>query len=208
MTKLWVPRPARYISLVAALVLAPLSLPAQEGSMDGMQGGQKPGGAMMQGGGMMGGMQGSGMRGGGMNAEDMMKNCPMMGMMGGNPEHRAKMMSMMHEMLAHASDRVTALKSQLKITEAQTPAWTKFADALLSASKSMDAAMEAKHKQMMASGAAPTQPEKLENHAKMASGHAAALQSIKAALDPLYVSLSEEQKKIMDSQRIGPMGLM
>ncbi|MBO0734771.1 MAG: Spy/CpxP family protein refolding chaperone [Methylocapsa sp.] len=212
MTKLKVPRPARYISLVAALALAPLSLSAQEGSMGGMQGGQKPGGAMMQGGGMMGGMQGSGMRGdgmmGGMNAEDMMKNCPMMTMMGGNPEHQAKMMSMMHEKLAHAPDRVTALKSQLKITEAQSPAWNKFADALLSASKSMDTAMGAKHKQMMASGAAPTQPEKLENHAKMASEHAAALQSIKAALDPLYVSLSDEQKKIIDSQRIGPMGLM
>jgi hypothetical protein len=101
-----------------------------------------------------------------------------------------------------------ALKSGLKITEAQTPAWNKFAEALLAASKSMDAAMEAKHKQMMASGGGPTQPEKLENHVKMAFEHAASLQAIKTALDPLYASLSDEQKKIMDSQRIGPMGLM
>lgn len=185
-----IPRPVRYFPFAAALALAPLPLSAQEGSM--------------------GGMQGSGMMGG-MNAEDMMKNCPMMGMMGmmgGNPEHHAKMMAMMHEKLAHAPDRVAALKSELKITEAQAPAWNKFADALLSAAKSMDAAMEAKHKQMMASGASPTQPEKLEMHAKMASEHAAALQTIKAALDPLYASLSSEQKKIMDGQRIGPMGLL
>jgi hypothetical protein len=130
-----------------------------------------------------------------------------MGMMGGNPEHQSKMMSMMHEKLSHAPDRVAALKSELKITEAQTTAWNKFADALLTASKSMDAAMEAKHKQMQG-GTAPAQPEKLENHAKMASEHAATLQALKAALDPLYTSLSDEQKKIMDSQRIGPMGLM
>lgn len=200
-----IPRPVRYLPFVAALALAPLPLSAQEGAMGGMQGGAMPSGSM-QGGGMMGGMAG-----GGMNPEDMMKHCGMMGMMemmGGNPEHHAKMMAMMHEKLAHASDRVAALKSELKITEAQTPAWNKFAGAVLAAAKSMDVAMEAKHKQMMASGAPPTQPEKLETHAKMASEHAAALQSVKAALDPLYASLSDEQKKIMDSQRIGPMGLM
>jgi hypothetical protein len=206
--KLRIPYPLRYVPLVTVLAFTPLPLSAQESPMGGgMPGGAMPGGPM-QGGGMKGGMQGGGMMGGGMNAEDMMKNCPMMGMMGGNLEHRSKMMSMMHEKLSHAPDWVAALKSELKITEGQTPAWNKFADALLAASKSMDAAMEEKRKQMEATGAAPTQPKKLESHAKMASGHAAALQAIKVALDPLYASLSDEQKKIMDSQRIGPMGLM
>ena len=77
--------------------------------------------------------------GGGMNAEDMMKNCDMMGggMMGGSSEHMSHMMSMMREKLSHAADRVAALKTELKFTEAQTPAWNKFADALVAASKSM-----------------------------------------------------------------------
>jgi hypothetical protein len=34
-------------------------------------------------------------------------------------------------MLSHAADRVAALRTELKITEAQTPAWNKFADALV-----------------------------------------------------------------------------
>ena len=83
------------------------------------------------------------------------------------------------------------------------PAWKKFADALLAAAKSMEESMEGMHKEMMQSGAAASLPEKLERHAKIAS-----LQAIKAALDPLYASLSDEQKKIADGLRIGPMGLM
>jgi hypothetical protein len=143
--------------------------------------------------------------GGGMKGEDMMKGCDMMA---GSPEHMSHMMSMMREKLSHAAERVAALKTELKITEAQTPAWNKFADALLAAPKSMETSMEAMHKQMMASGTVAALPEKLENHAKMASGRLASLQAIKAALDPLYASLSDEQKKIADGLRIGPMGLM
>jgi ferritin-like metal-binding protein YciE len=109
---------------------------------------------------------------------------------------------------SHAGDRVAALKADLKITEAQMPAWNKFADALLAAAKSMEESMEGMHKQMMQSVGTASLPEKLEHHAKMAAGHLASLQAIKAALDPLYASLSDEQKKIADGLRIGPMGLM
>jgi hypothetical protein len=105
-------------------------------------------------------------------------------------------------------DRVAALKADLKITEAQMPAWNKFADALLTAAKSMEESMEGMHKQMMQSGGTASLPQKLEHQAKMAAGHLASLQAIKAALDPLYASLSDEQKKIADGLRIGPIGLM
>jgi hypothetical protein len=118
------------------------------------------------------------------------------------------MMSMMHEKLSHAGDRVAALKADLKITEAQMPAWNKFADALLAAAKSMEESMEGMHKQMMQSGGTASLPEKLEHHAKMAAGHLASLQAIKAALDPLYASFSDEQKKLADGLKIGPMGVM
>ena len=73
--------------------------------------------------------------GGEMKGEDMMKGCDMIG---GDMTRMTHMMSMMHEKLSHAGDRVAALKADLKITEAQMPAWNKFADALLTAAKSME----------------------------------------------------------------------
>ena len=115
---------------------------------------------------------------------------------------------MMREKLSHAGDRVAALKADLKITEAQMPAWNKFADALLAAANSMAESMEGMHKQMMQSGAAASLPEKLDHHAKMSAGHLASLQAIKAALEPLYASFSDEQKKFADGLKIGPMGVM
>jgi hypothetical protein len=145
------------------------------------------------------------MMGGEMKGEDMMKGCDMMG---GDMTRMTQMMPMMHEKLSHTGERVAALTADLKITEAQTPAWKKFADALLAAAKSMEESMEGMHKEMMQSGAAASLSEKLERHAKMAAGHLSSLQSIKAALDPLYASLSDEQKKIADGLRIGPMGLI
>jgi LTXXQ motif family protein len=138
---------------------------------------------------MGGGMKGGDMMGGGMKGEDM--------------SH-----SMMREKLSHAGDRVAALKTELKITEAQTPAWNKFADAFLVSAKSMEEAMDAMHHKMMQSGAAASLPEKLEHHAKMAAAHLARLQAIKDALDPLYASFSDEQKKLADGLNIGPMGVM
>src|SRR6202030_4756233 len=103
---------------------------------------------------------------------------------------------------------VAALRADLKITEAQMRACNKFADALHAAAKSMEESMEGMHKQMMQSGAAASLPEKLEHHAKMAAGHLASLQAIKAALEPLYASFSDEQKKFADALKIGPMGVM
>ncbi|HEY8033445.1 MAG TPA: Spy/CpxP family protein refolding chaperone [Methylocella sp.] len=143
------------------------------------------------------------------------KDCGMMGgdmkpggMMGGDMAHMTRMMSAMHEKMLHAGDRIAALKSTLKITEAQMPAWNKFADTLLASAKSMADSMEGMHTQMMQSGASASLPEKLERHAKMAADHLANLNAIKAALDPLYASFSDEQKKLADEQKIGPMGLM
>ena len=78
-----------------------------------------------------------------MKDEDMVKGCDMMG---GDMTCMMQMMSMMREKLSHAGDRVAALKADLKITEAQMPAWNKFADALLAAAKSMEE-FDGKHAQ-------------------------------------------------------------
>lgn len=137
------------------------------------------------------------------------KDCGMMGgeMMGGKAPMQ-HMMPKMRERLSHAGERIASLKAELGITQAQEPAWDKFAGALLAASKSAEASMEARHKQMAEHGAGSSLPEKIENHLKMAGEHSVNLQAIKAALDPLYASFNGEQKKIADKQRISPMGLM
>jgi hypothetical protein len=179
--KVQVTRPLSALSVAAVLTFAPLAASAQNAPM----------------------------MGDGMKADDMMKGGDMMGgdMMGGGMEHMQHMMSMMHEKLAHAGDRIASLKTELKITESQMPAWTKFSDALLASAKSMEESMDMMHKHMQ-SGIMPPLPEKLDHHAKMAAEHLASLQAIKAALDPLYASFSDEQKKLADGLKIGPMGVM
>ena len=142
--------------------------------------------------------------GGGMKGEDTMGGG---GMKGDDMARMSQMMTMMREKLSHAGERVASLKTELKITEAQTPAWNKFADALLASAKSMGEAMDAMHTKMQ-HGTIVSLPERIEHDEKMAATHLANLQAIKGSLDPLYASFSDEQKKLAETLKIGPMGLM
>jgi len=157
---------------------------------------QSGSGGMMAQGGMMG--QGGMMAQGGMMGGDMSQ---MMGMM-------RNMMTMMGAqsgmMAANVEGRIASLKSELKITDTQTSAWNKFADALRAAGGSMNDM----YQQMMQSGQATTLPARLERREAMLSTHLGRVKTLKEALDPLYASLSAEQKKIADSMMIGPMGMM
>ncbi len=67
--------------------------------------------------------------------QDMMSGKDMSG-------HMQKMQAMMHHMMSmmasHVDDRLSSLKTDLKITDAQLPLWDSFADALRSAAKSME----------------------------------------------------------------------
>ena len=137
------------------------------------------------------------------------QNTPKMGggMKGDDMARMSQMMTMMREKLSHAGERVASLKTELKITEAQTPAWNKFADALIASAKSMEDAMDAMHTKMQ-HGTIVSLPERIEHDEKMAATHLANLQAIKGSLDPLYASFSDEQKKLAETLKIGPMGLM
>jgi len=146
---------------------------------------------MMGQGGMMG-QSGSGGMTGMNDMMSMMRN--MMTMMGA----QSGMMA------ANVEGRIASLKSELKITDAQTSAWNKFADALRAAGGSMNDM----YQQMMQSGPATTLPARLERREAMLSAHQGRIKTLKEALDPLYASLSAEQKKIADSIMIGPMGMM
>jgi len=169
------------LALASLLSLAPLPAPAQNAPMmkgEGMGGGPMMGGE---------GMQGDHMQGG--------------------RERMQHMMAMMRERVAHANERIEALKKELKISEAQTPVWDKFAEALRSAATSMEQSMEGMEAKMK-SGGMLSLPESIEHHIKTATEHLANLQAIKSALDPLYATFSDEQKKLADHTPIGPMGLM
>jgi hypothetical protein len=137
------------------------------------------------------------MPGGMAGAGDM----PMMGMM------RMMMgrdgMSMMGAMARHVEGRLAFLKTELKITDAQLPLWNAVADAIRANAKSMGDMAGG-----MGGSQAATLPEKLAMREKMMTAHLEALRKFKAAVDPLYAALSDEQKKTADELLIGPTGMM
>jgi hypothetical protein len=135
------------------------------------------------------------------------------GMMHG--DDMKQMMSMMRDMMtmmsahggmmaSHVEGRIAALKLELKITDAQAPQWDRFADALRGTAKSM----EAMQQQMMKASAPSTLSARLVRQEEMLTHHLAAVKSLRSALEPLYATFSDEQKKVADGIRIGPMGMM
>lgn len=176
----------RHLSLMvamAALALTPTASNAQNAPADPHKGhGQTqatPAAPGMTGGGMMGqGMMGGGMTGGGMMGH---------GMMGG-----------MHG--KHIEGRLAFLKAEIRITPAQEAQWTKFADVVRATARNAAAGHSA--------GAKPaTAPERMGNYEKHLVARLETVRAVKAAFDPLYNSLSDEQKKIADELLTGPMGV-
>jgi hypothetical protein len=130
-------------------------------------------------------------------------------MMGGDMGH---MMAMMHGgmmsggmPLKHVEGRLAFLKTELKITPAQEPQWTKFADTVSSTAKTAQGAMPA----MMQAGAQPqTTPDRLGSYEKMMTSRLDTVRALKVAFDPHCTSLSDEQRKAADELLMGPMGVM
>jgi hypothetical protein len=196
---------------------APAATPTQPSAPPSAQGQTGSGG--MIGPGMMGqGMMGQGTSG--QSPSGMMMGQSCMGQMAGQNSSTSMMcmrdiMSMMSSMMnmmgaqsgmmiPNVEGGITALKTELKITDAQTAAWDRFAEAIRATAGSMNEM----YQQMMQSGAAATLPARLERRETLLSGHLSRVKALKEALDPLYASFSDEQKKIADSHMIGPMGMM
>ena len=141
---------------------------------------------------------GPGMTGGMAGGGDM----PMMGMM------RMMMgrdgMSMMGAMARHVEGRLAFLKTELQITDAQLPLWNALADAMRANAKSMGDMAGG----MMGGSQTAALPDKLAMREKMMTAHLETLRKFKAAVDPLYAALSDEQKKTADELLAGPMGMM
>jgi hypothetical protein len=134
---------------------------------------------------------------GGMNGGAMMN--------GGMGEMMMAMMADRGGMMVDRVDRrLEFLRGQLKITDAQAPQWDRFADALRSTATSMSGMQQ----QMMQGGMPATLSARLDLHEKMLSAHLERVKDIRAALDPLYAALSDEQKKHADQLIMSPMGMM
>jgi hypothetical protein len=128
---------------------------------------------------------------------------PMMGMMRMMGQDGMFGMPMM-AMAGHVEGRLAFLKTELKITDGQLPLWNAVADAIRTNAKSMSEMSGG----MMGASQAATLPEKLALREKMMTAHLEALRKLKAAVEPLYAALSDEQKKTADELLIGPMGMM
>jgi hypothetical protein len=133
------------------------------------------------------------------------------GMMG----NMGQMMPMMHQMMMaqhggmgmpfeHTEGRIAFLKAELKITDAQTPQWNSFADALRANAKTH----QAMHEQMSKGGMPSSWTERLAFQQKALSTRLDSLKALESAAKPLYAVLSDEQKKLAEQLLSGPMGMM
>ncbi len=144
---------------------------------------------MMGQGGMMGpgmmGMMGSGMMGpggGGMGPGGM-------GAMGGPCPAGAP------GMVERMEGRIAFIKAELKITEAQLPAWNTFASALQANAVKLNE-VAAKMRQM--GGAQPTLSQRLENQEQVIAARLDGIRSVRTALAGLLGVLTDEQKKVAE----------
>ena len=99
--------------------------------------------------------------------------------------------------------RLAFLKAELKITEAQAKAWDAFAAALRENVAKMTEAYKAPDREAMQK---MSPPERLGWFEKAVTARADAVKRAKAAIDPLYAGLSDDQKKLFD--RFVPTGGM
>jgi hypothetical protein len=157
------------------------------GGMGGMGHGGSGGGMMGGMGGMMGGMGGMshGGSGGGMDHGS-----------GGGMSHGGgggMMSQMMCGFTDHLEGRLAYLKAELKLTDTQTGAWNNFADAWRAAAQKASAKCAAVDERP--DHGKPGVLDKLDKMEKHMSDHLDIVRAQKAAIEPLFTALSDEQKK-------------
>ncbi len=175
-------------AFVAACGVGPVN--AQQGMPGMMQGGAMPMGHDQ----MMGHGQ-------------MMDRETMMGHEGGGSEGMMGGGGMMCHMSEHVDGRLAFLKAELKITDAQTPQWSAFAEAFRGNAQKMGqmCATMKEHGAAMMTADFPDRLAMMEQHLTL---HLESLRALKAAVQPLYAVLTDEQKKAANKVLHGPMGMM
>lgn len=100
------------------------------------------------------------------------------------------------DMTAFADQRLGELKTELKITAAQEPAWTAFAGK----AKEQAQTMQARRAKMQEAGSPA--PDRMGQRTEFMKQRMAGMDSMNAAMKDLYAVLSPEQKAVAD-QRFG-----
>ncbi|WP_233801763.1 Spy/CpxP family protein refolding chaperone [Paraburkholderia sp. HP33-1] len=103
----------------------------------------------------------------------------------------------------NVEDRIAYLHSQLKITPAQEAQWKTFADVMRSNGETMSQLFQQRKEATNVSAL-----DDMKQYAMIAQAHADGMKKLVDAFDPLYSSLSPEQKKLADAtfHRGGPEG--
>lgn len=91
--------------------------------------------------------------------------------------------------------RVTSLHEKLKITDAQSAQWTAFAQAMRDGATATGELIKTRQ----AGGMNMTALDDTKSYADIAQAHADAAKKIAAAFEPLYSSMSDDQKKNADA---------
>src|SRR3954471_5517252 len=94
----------------------------------------------------------------------------------------------------HIEGRIAFLKTELRITDVQKPQWDTFADALRAVARTHQSI----HEQMTKAGMPSSWPERLAFQQKALSTRLNSLSALEAAAKPLYVLLTDEQRKLAD----------
>jgi hypothetical protein len=144
------------------------------------------------------------------SSQGMMGSGGMMNMMGG----KMPMMQMMMRhsgggmdgmaTIDHIEGRIAFLRTELKITDAQTSAWNAFADALRANAKSLGEVRAS----MMAGAAPQTLLDRLTLQEKWLAARLEGTRAIKSALTNIVGTFSDEQKKMADELLAPHMGMM
>jgi LTXXQ motif family protein len=124
----------------------------------------------------------------GMGKGMMGGDCPMMGMMGQG------MMGQGAGMAAMADRRLAKLKDELKITDAQTQAWSVLAEAV----KGRAEVMQSMRKGMMETMQKASAMDRMDAHIKGMEAMVETTKTVKSATEKLYAGLTDAQKKILD----------
>jgi hypothetical protein len=91
-------------------------------------------------------------------------------------------------------DHIKDLHAKLKITSAEETQWTMVAQAMRKNATDLDAAIEKRE----AGSKTATAVDDLNNYGAIAQAHADGVKELSAAFSPLYVAMSDDQKKIAD----------
>ena len=108
-------------------------------------------------------------------------------------------------MTGHIEGRLAYVRAELKITAAQEPLWTTYANAARDNAQTMASRCAS----MMGQGtSALSLPDRLDLHEQLMAARLDALRTINKTLKPLYASFDDAQKQTANQLFWGPMGMM